>query len=263
MPRTTRYNVGQIIKVKGSIAMKGTIASLLGMFVVSSIACGSGCDSAEAHDVSTTVLIESYGDSTTQGWQVENGVGQVTRHTAPLVLQTLLQDHFGPSVRVSNLGVGGTQASQLLNGTDGVHPDWERQMAASRAQIVTLNFGLNDAYYISARKDGIAAESPDDFAAVMTRLIQVARRHGKQVIVFEPNPTCEPIRQPRISAYVAALRRVARAQKVPIVGEFDAIGTMPNWASLLSDCLHPTDHGYAVKARLEFPVVAAAVQVLR
>ncbi|MDI9690439.1 SGNH/GDSL hydrolase family protein, partial [Burkholderia cenocepacia] len=68
------------------------------------------------------MLIESYGDSTTQGWQVVNGTGQVTPNSAPVVLQKLLQDRFGTTVTVSNNGVGSTEASQLLNGTDGVHP---------------------------------------------------------------------------------------------------------------------------------------------
>ncbi|AIO47546.1 GDSL-like Lipase/Acylhydrolase family protein [Burkholderia cepacia] len=248
--------------------MKGALCSLLGALVVSCSGCGGGGDGGTppaAAQASTprTVLIESYGDSTTQGWQVVNGTGQVTPNSAPVILQKLLQDRFGTTVTVSNNGVGSTEASQLLNGTDGVHPTWQNQMAASKAQIVTLNFGLNDAYYTTAKKDGIAAESPDDFASTMTQLVQIARQSGKQVVIFEPNPTCEPIRQPLMPSYVGALRQVAAAQQVPIVGEFDAIQGMPNWTTLLSDCLHPTDQGYAVKARLEFPAVASAVEAAR
>ncbi|MDN8030072.1 SGNH/GDSL hydrolase family protein [Burkholderia multivorans] len=258
----------KFLKNKGSILMKGVLASLLGALVVACSGCGGGGDGGAAPATTQAsapqmVVIESYGDSTTQGWQVVNGTGQVTVNSAPAVLQNLLQDRFGTTVSVSNNGVGATEASQLLNGTDGVHPTWQNQMATSKAQIITLNFGLNDAYYTMAKKDGIASESPADFASTMTQLIQIARASGKQVILFEPNPTCEPIRQPLMPAYVDALRQVAAAQQVPIVGEFDAFLAMPNWAAMLSDCLHPTDPGYAMKAQLEFPVVASAVEAVR
>ncbi|UVE57615.1 SGNH/GDSL hydrolase family protein [Burkholderia sp. EMB26] len=248
--------------------MKGALCSLLGALVVSCSGCGGGGDGGTppaAAQASTprTVLIESYGDSTTQGWQVVNGTGQVTPNSAPVILQKLLQDRFGTTVTVSNNGVGSTEASQLLNGTDGVHPTWQNQMAASKAQIVTLNFGLNDAYYTTAKKDGIAAESPDDFASTMTQLVQIARQSGKQVVIFEPNPTCEPIRQPLMPSYVAALRQVAAAQQVPIVGEFDAILAMPDWQSMLTDCLHPSDALYAKKADIEFPTVSTVISALK
>lgn len=248
--------------------MKGTLISLLGALVVSCSGCGGGGDSGSAaapapESTPRTVLVESYGDSTTQGWQVVNGTGQVTPNSAPVILQKLLQERFGATVTVSNNGVGSTEASQLLNGTDGAHPTWQNQMAASKAQIVTLNFGLNDAYYTTAKKDGIAAESPDDFATTMTQLIQIARQSGKQVIIFEPNPTCEAIRQPLMPSYVSALRQVAAAQQVPIVNEFDSILEMPDWQSMLTDCLHPSDALYAKKAALEFPAVSAAISALK
>ncbi|MDR8102436.1 SGNH/GDSL hydrolase family protein [Burkholderia cenocepacia] len=249
--------------------MKGALISLLGAFVVSCSGCGGGggdsgsTPAPAAESTPRAVLVESYGDSTTQGWQVVNGSGQVTPNSAPAVLQKLLQDRFGTTVTVSNNGVGSTEASQLLNGTDGVHPTWQNQMAASKAQIITLNFGLNDAYYTTAKKDGVAAESPDDFATTMTQLVQIARQSGKQVIIFEPNPTCEAIRQPLIPSYVSALRQVAAAQQVPIVDEFDAILAMPDWQSMLTDCLHPSDALYAKKAALEFPAVSAAISALK
>ncbi|WP_185634051.1 SGNH/GDSL hydrolase family protein [Burkholderia stagnalis] len=244
--------------------MKGAICSLLGALVVSCSGCGGGGDGSAApvqaaQSAPRTVLIESYGDSTTQGWQVVNGTGQVTKNSEPVVLQRLLQEQFGTTVTVSNNGVGSTEASQLLNGTDGAHPTWQNQMASSKAQIVTLNFGLNDAYYDAVKKDGLAAESPDDFSSIITQLVQIARQYGKQVVIFEPNPTCDPVRPPLMPAYISALRQVASAQQVPIVSEFDVIQAIPNWQSLLTDCLHPSDALYQKKAELEFPAVASAV----
>lgn len=109
------------------VVVKGALSSLLGALVVSCSGCGGGGDggtppAAAQATALRSVLIESYGDSTTQGWQVVNGTGTVTPNSAPAVLQKLLQDRFGTSVIVTNNGVGSTEASQLLNGTDGVHP---------------------------------------------------------------------------------------------------------------------------------------------
>ncbi|RQR87738.1 MULTISPECIES: SGNH/GDSL hydrolase family protein [unclassified Burkholderia] len=249
-------------KTKVRKMLRGIATSLLGAIVVACSACGGGGgDSnqpapAQSQPAPKPVLIEAYGDSTTQGWQVDNGVGQVTPNNEPADLQKLLQAKFGSSVTVSNQGVGSTEASQLLNGTDGIHPTWQNQMAASKAQIITLNFGLNDAYYTIAKKDGIAAESPSDLASVMMQLVQIARQYGKQVVIFESNPTCEPIRQPLMPAYVAALRQAAAVLQTPIVAEFDAIQAIPNWQSQLTDCLHPSDALYAEKAALEFSAIS-------
>lgn len=205
------------------------------------------------------VLVEEYGDSTTQGWQVVAGRGRVTPNSAPLQLQRKLQTAFGPSVVVSNQGVGGTEASQLWDGTDGLHPKWPIQMKKSRAQVVTLNFGLNDAYWISVHRDGTKAETPDDFAGYLTKLVTTARRCGKQVVLYEPNPTTEPVRSTRLPSYVAALRRVARNLHVPIVKNYDAIRSIPNWPELLSDGLHPSDQLYGMKADAGYAVLKPMV----
>ncbi|RQU16221.1 SGNH/GDSL hydrolase family protein [Burkholderia cenocepacia] len=254
----------------GRIAMKGAIVSLLGAMVVSCSGCGGGGDGAgspatTAQAAVQPVLIEAYGDSTTQGWQVIQGVGQVTPNGEPAELQKMLRDRFDDSVTIANHGVGATQASQLLNGTDGVHARWADQMAASKAQIVTLNFGLNDAYYsvTVSKNPNIIPESPTDFESTMTQLVQIARKNGKLVVIFEPNPTCEDTRAPLMPQYVDALRRVAVAERVPIVNEFDQMKSLSEWPTLLSDCLHPTDHGYLMKAGFELPVVSTLVQAYR
>ncbi|KVR27844.1 hypothetical protein WK15_11835 [Burkholderia ubonensis] len=132
-------------------------------------------------------------------------------------------------------------------------------MMKSKAQIITLNFGLNDAYYAKTPKKDVQLETPESYASIMTQLVQDARAAGKQVVLFEPNPTCEPIRESAMQDYVAALRRVARDQNVPLVAEFDVIMQMQGWQSMLSDCLHPSDALYDIKANLELPAISAIV----
>ncbi|GAB7525312.1 SGNH/GDSL hydrolase family protein [Paraburkholderia sp. 2C] len=251
------------------MAYRGIVASFLGAIIVACSGCGGGGGGADissagaAPPVPKSVLIETYGDSTTAGNELIDGVYVNTQNSEPAVLQRLLQAQLGPSVTVSNQGVGGTEASQLLNGTDGVHPTWANQMAMSKAAIVTLNFGLNDAYYSQVPTTGFPAESPSDFANAVTQLVQIATTMGKKVVIFEPNPTCVPVRANVLGAYVQALQGVASAQNVPIVNEYSAIEAMPNWQSMLTDCLHPGDALYAAKAQMEAPIVAEIAKTLQ
>ncbi|HDR8973751.1 TPA: SGNH/GDSL hydrolase family protein [Burkholderia vietnamiensis] len=258
--------------------MKTNLAALVaGMALVCALsACGGGGDgsspsaaqpqpassaptTADTPSTPKSVLIEAYGDSTTLGWESLNGVGFVTTANEPAILQSKLQAQFGSTIAVDNLGIGGMEASQILNGTGKAQRPWAEQMANSKAQIITLNFGLNDAYYAKVPKKDVQIETPEDYASIMTQLVQIARGTGKQVVLFEPNPTCEPIREPVMQDYVSELRRVARDQNVPLVAEFDAIMQMHGWQSMLTDCLHPSDALYDIKANLELPAISAIV----
>ncbi|MFP3652309.1 MULTISPECIES: SGNH/GDSL hydrolase family protein [Burkholderia] len=244
--------------------MKGVLISLLGALVMSCSACGGGGGDSPAPQPAAPAapkeaLIEAYGDSTTLGVEIPASGEVITKNSVPALLQSALQARFGSTVIVSNQGVSSTEASQLLNGADGVHPSWANQMAASKAQIVTINMTLNSPYFAANQTPGVPVESPAVYADVMTQLVTIAKQAGKQVVLLEPNPTCEPIREPVLGQYVAALRQVAQQQNVPIVGEYDVMMAMPNWQGLLSDCLHPTDAGYQIKAGLEFPVISDAV----
>lgn len=205
------------------------------------------------------VLVEEYGDSTTQGWQVAAGGGYVTPNNEPAYLQQKLRTSLGSSVIVSNQGVGGSEASQLWDGTDGRHPPWPQQMARSHAEVVTLNFGLNDAYWSVVGKHGTRVESPEVFAAYMTKLVKTAQEFGKQVVIYEPNPTTEPIRAARMDRYVSALREVAARLNTPLVKNYSEILAMPRWPALLSDGVHPSDQLYSIKAGASYAVVAPIV----
>lgn len=248
--------------------MKGALASLAGAFVMACSGCGGGGDEADdttTHQATTTpktVLIEAYGDSTTLGAQTINGVLTITQNSEPAQLQLLLQQRFGTSVTVKNEGVGGIEAFQLLSGTDGKHPDWKTQMAQSKAQIVLLNFGLNDFFYWKAPEPGIYQESPSDYAIILGYLIQTARNAGKIVVLQEPNPTCKQPNPGTIIQFVEALRSEASSQNTPLVAQFEFDQTIPNWQSMLTDCAHPNDQLYSIKAKQTFIVLEPIVQSL-
>lgn len=250
-------------KQSGTIMTRTLLATILGAFALMLTACGGGGGGGNTAPAQPkSVLIEEYGDSTTLGVEIFPTGGIVTPNSEPVDLQATLRAQFGATVTVNNQGVSGIEASQLLNGTDGVHPSWINQMASSKAQIVTINLTLNSPYYAAVPRDGIPAESPSQYGQVMTQLVQIAKAAGKQVILYEPNPVCEPIRQPVLGSYVTVLRQVAQAQGIPLVAQYDYIQTLPNWQSLLSDCLHPTDALYKIKADRETAIIAPLVQTL-
>ncbi|KVU58814.1 SGNH/GDSL hydrolase family protein [Burkholderia cepacia] len=245
--------------------VKASLCVFLGMLVVSFSGCGGGDGSSAYASTPATqrqqaVLVEAYGDSTTLGAQTIDGVLTTTQNSEPTQLQALLQQRFGTSVTVKNEGVGGTQAFQLLSGTDGKHPEWKVQMEQSKAQVVLLNFALNDFYYWKAPQPGVYEASPSEYAKILGYLIQTARDAGKIVVLQEPNPTCKQPDPGTIIQYVEALRSEAALQNAPLVAQFEFDQTVPDWQSMLTDCAHPNDQLYGIKAKQTFTVIEPIVK---
>lgn len=244
---------------------RGFVGSILSALVLSCAACGGG-DGSSAYAATPvtqeqkSVLIEAYGDSTTLGAQTIDGVLTTTQNSEPAQLQALLQQRFGTSVTVKNEGVGGTQAFQLLSGTDGKHPEWKVQMEQSKAQVVLLNFALNDFYYWKAPQPGAYEASPSEYAKILGYLIQTARDAGKIVVLQEPNPTCKQPDPGTIIQYVEALRSEAALQNAPLVAQFEFDQTTPDWKNMMTDCAHPDDQLYGIKAKQTFSVVEPIVE---
>lgn len=217
-----------------------------------------------AHAQTRQIIIEMYGDSTMQGFSVPNGHTVITTMNEATILQSYFDRDFGPgSVRVTNEGVGSTEASQLLNGTDGVHATWASLMSKSTADIITINHALNDTYSFANPAPGIMAESPQQYHQIMTQLVQTAQAHGKIVVLIEPNPSCNPYRQPTLQYYVANMDQVAQENNVPLVVNYWTQVAMPNWQSLLSDCTHPLDALYVIKANNSYAVLGRIVEEIQ
>lgn len=195
-----------------------------------------------------TVLVEAYGDSTTLGAITINNQLTLTKRNQPTFLEQALQEQFGKAVIVDNKGIGGTEAAQLLNGLAGFMP-WHVSMLESKADIVILNFALNDMRLKQQPEPGVPSVPPEEYAQVMRSLILTARKAGKFVVLEEPNPTCFQPKVGQIQQYVAALRSVATETKTPLVPAFDKIQAMDNWKSLFSDCVHPKEELYKIKGR--------------
>jgi acyl-CoA thioesterase-1 len=210
----------------------------------------------------TDILIEAYGDSTTEGWQVIDGKSVISPNNETAVLERMLTQKYGDQVRIANHGVGGTQASQLLYGTDGKHPVWEEQMRRSKAKIITLNMSLNDAYFQSVPTAGVLAESPQAYAEILKQLIFTAKKYGKTIILYEPHPVCKEPRQSKLQYYVAHMNIVASETSTPIVPHYYNFLESPGWQSMLSDCVHPLDSMYQLKAERELPIISNIIDTL-
>lgn len=211
-------------------------------------------------NAATQVIVESYGDSTSLGLQTVNGQLVISPNNEPARLQGLLRDLISPNITVKNEGVGGTEAWQLLTGNDGKHLPWAQQMAQSPAQIVILNFLLNDQYLVDHPKPGVWQERPSDYIYFLAQLVQGARDAGKTVVLYEPNPT-NSFQSSRFMEYLSCLRYVAANMGVLLVKNVDQILAQPNWQAMLSeDNIHPSDALYLMKAQFAFPVIAPLVQ---
>lgn len=211
-----------------------------------------------------TRVIAAYGDSTTYG------IGAKPAESMPVMLQSLLCD-----THVLNEGVSGSTAAWLLGGDDGKHRPWPQEMAESRADIVLINYGINDTFR--------GTELPKDYRNTITQLVRIAKASGKQVILQTPTPVWisqvqqspgdqpvsvggrsyyhSPKRHAAVQQRAAIVRAVGRAEHVPVA---DANRVMLQLSSThpreeLFEDLHPRAIGYAAIAQ----EVARTVQPLK
>jgi acyl-CoA thioesterase I len=121
-------------------------------------------------------------------------------------------------------------------------------MATSRANIVTLNYAMNDVVHVT----------PEQFAVSLGALVDIATSYGKQVVLQEPNPTCDPAHA-NLPQYVAQIDAVGAAKGVPVVHQY---GAYVDWKTHESDCIHPDGAYYQIKAANTFQTVSPITTAL-
>jgi acyl-CoA thioesterase-1 len=203
------------------------------------------------------VLIDAYGDSTTLGITCHDGHCGPQSQNAVAYLQDALRAHHGDRVLVMNLGVGGTLATQLRDGTGNRRAGanaglpWRERLAASPAQIVLINYGINEV---------MQNQTSEQFYAAETTLVKTARALGRQPVLQTSNPMPDNRLNARLAAMVAMTRRVADEQQVPLVDQFAYISALPDWKTLMSDGAHPKPELYRLKAEQDYQVVEPLVR---
>jgi acyl-CoA thioesterase-1 len=202
----------------------------------------------------TQVVIEAYGDSTTLGISCSAGHCSPRPQNAVTHLQEAMHTTYGERVSVVNLGVGGTMAYQLRDGTDrGRGVPWAQRLAASDAQIVTINYGINEVMH---------NQTPEQFYEAETALVKAALALGKEPVLQTSNPMPDGRLNARLAAMVAMTRRVAAEQHVPLVDQYAYISSLSDWQSMMSDGAHPKPELYRLKAGQDLRVVDPLVRRL-
>jgi lysophospholipase L1-like esterase len=214
-------------------------------------ACGGGGGSSPA-TVSQSVpapaepvAIDFEGDSTYYGTQMINGVVTRTANNPPALLQQL----FGTGVAVTNSAAGGATVVEALNG---IAPRYATTLSARlqtlKPQYVVSNFAINDSLH----------EAESDYLSGLAAWIATVRANGATPILEEPNPVCDG-KAPNLDQYVYDLRQVAAQQGATLIAQYDYIKSLPAWETMLTDCVHPTDALYQIKAQREYAVLKPLV----
>ncbi len=150
------------------------------------------------------------------------------------------------------MGVKGTTLADLLNGTNGIAQMWQARMAASKAQIVTVNDGLNDAY--------VAGLTPDQFSAQLDQVISIAKAAGKTIVLETSNPMAAASNHNQtLAALVATELSTANKWGIAAIDQFGYLSAQSAWPSMLSDDLHPTDAGYELKGQHAYNALSQTV----
>ena len=217
------------------------------LFATLATACAAAAEQPD-------ILIEAYGDSTTLGISCSDGRCGPRPQNAVSYLQEALQAAHGSRVTVTNFGVGNTMAYQLRDGTEhGRGMPWKERLAASHAQIVTINYGINEVMH---------NQTPERFYAAETELVTTARALGKLPVLETSNPMPDGRLNAKLATMVAMTRRVAAEQHVPLVDQFAYISALPDWKTMMSDGAHPKPDLYRLKAGQDFGVVDPLVRRL-
>jgi lysophospholipase L1-like esterase len=233
---------------------RAAIAILVGLFTVCLCGCGGGGGgsspaTSQAVQAPKIVKIDAEGDSTFYGTQVINGVLSRTENNPP----ALLQKAFGISVSMTNSAVGGATITQALNG---IAPRYSVPLASRLATLspgmVLTGFGIND------------SEVGDEttYRNSLNTWISTVHSMGALPVLEEPNPVCDA-NHAKLDTFVGILRSVAAEQNVTLIAQYDYIKSLPNWQAMLTDCIHPTDALYEIKAQREHDAIAPIVAALQ
>jgi beta-glucanase (GH16 family)/lysophospholipase L1-like esterase len=188
-----------------------------------------------------TPIVDYYGDSTIYGTDGQNG-GRVAQ-PAPAVFSV------SSGYVTRNEGVSRTSSTQLLNGSDGVHPTWDVQMSNTTATHVIINHAIND-WQLNVTQ----------YKANLQQLITIAQNHGKKVILETPNPTFQTLSggsaasDTEVSNKAQYMREVSFATGVGLIDQFkmltDYMTAHGNVTKdLIPDGLHPNQATYTLKGQ--------------
>jgi hypothetical protein len=115
-----------------------------------------------------TVIIDVWGDSTEYG-AIDSASGRADR-PAPSIMQDILRTYFNnQNITVNNKGHNGYATWNVID-------TWDTEMANSIANIIYINYGINNRW-----QDAKVLKQD------LTKMIQICRKYGKEVVLETPN----------------------------------------------------------------------------
>lgn len=183
------------------------------------------------------VIIDLYGDSTQLGAELVDGVYISTAKPPSAVLQDRMDAEFGPgSVVVRNKALGGTTVAQQYFGQAPYTRTWAAEMAASNANIVIDNHGINDAFLSYMR--------PADYLWVQNTMSAVAQAKGKKYYIQTPFPINNPA-QAKLTTFVNAAHAGPLVAGTKILYIHNIVSAdWSYWAQQMPDGIHPNAELY-------------------
>ena len=150
---------------------------------------------AGRHSPTTSTNILGMSVILMRGYTDVQGTLTVIPNGDPADLQALFLGD-GIQVATDNEGMGGDNSSNWLNVNGETTPpcDWPTEMATSKAQVIVMNWGINDSFQLT----------PTQFQSSMETLIEETEAAGKVVIIETPNPV-DPSINPEVAANLPAL----------------------------------------------------------
>lgn len=200
---------------------------------------------------SAQFVIGMYGDSTTWGAEfLASGQWVQSSDNVP----SIIQEKYPSGVTVLNKGISGVTMPQMVIGAYPAKKPWVQEMAESSADIVVLNFGINDANQ--------SWEVDFQIDHYFRQLIDIAQSAGKLVVVETSNPINNPLYN-RLSEISEIIRNIAKSKSLTLADHHLWIQTgVPAWNSVkyLPDGVHPSSELYRYKAESLFKVLGPLVK---
>jgi len=206
--------------------------------------------------------IVAFGDSTT-----------ATRGKLKIYAKVLQEElpAKGLAVKVINAGVGG---HNTMHG----RKRFAHDVLAHKPDLVIIQFGINDAA-MDVWKGATESRVPmAKYVANLRLFVRALKKARARVILMTPNalrwtpklkelygkPPYDPD-DPRgfnvvLTRYAAAMRKVGKAERVPVIDVFAAFeryGKAPDKSvdDLLLDGMHPNDKGHQIVSRMLIPQI--------
>ena len=190
-----------------------------------------------------TVIIDCKGDSTYYG-QTTGGVQ--TTEPVNVVLQKILRGYFNNNnITVNNVGVSGYATSDVID-------TWDSYLSVTSANIIYINYCLNDPY------KGV---TPEQYRANLKTMILKARASGKEVVLDMPNQNINVPAKNSVANqtntentkyFANIMYSVAFELEVPFIDNLSSVDVQWEYfkdpTTVLTDGVHPVQTFYNFKS---------------